>query len=93
MLFHTRDFNSAHLLAVDEALAHYFAGLEKQSADTWIMKPFSAEEGTIADADVTAKIEFLGIREDSALKTVFFLTKFYLVETSTRVPPFCQSEL
>ena len=62
---------STHLLAIDEALAHYFPGLEKRSTDTWIMKPFSVEEGAIADADVTAKIEFLGIREDSELKTLF----------------------
>ena len=62
---------SAHLLAVDEAMAHYFPGLDERSADTWIMKPFSVEEGAIADADVAAKIEFLGLREDSSLKTVF----------------------
>ena len=79
---------SAHLLTVDEALADYFPELEKRSEDSWIMKPFSVDEGAVTDADVTAKIEFLGIREDSALKTVFFLSKCYyvLVETSTGVP-------
>lgn len=50
---------------------NYSPDLDERAVNKWIMKP-PVEEGVIASTDVAAKMEFLGIREDSALKTVFF---------------------
>ena len=39
--------------------------------NAWIVRPFSVEEGVIKDEDVTAKVEFLSLREHNTLKVDF----------------------
>ena len=64
-----REEISVHLVAVIDSIDKYFPGLDERARDSWIMKPFSVEEGIIPDADVTVKLEFVSLREDLQLKT------------------------
>lgn len=62
---------ACHLNAIVTAIEKYFPGMEGRHKNLWISKPFSIEESCISDDDMAAKIEFLGLREDSNLKINF----------------------
>ena len=54
---------------MDETIKSYFPDLDQREKKSWILRPFSSElENVIEDTDTNAKIEFLSLREDIALK-------------------------
>ena len=59
-----------HLHSTEESISGYFPDLERREKNTWIVRPFTVEEGVSKDDNVTAK-ESLGLREDNPLKADF----------------------
>ena len=59
------------LYSTEESTSGHFPDLELREKNTWIMIPFSVEERVVKDDGVTAKAEFLGLREGNTLKADF----------------------
>lgn len=45
--------------------------MDNRQSNSWILRPFSTDDDIIRDEDVAAKVEFLGLRENSTLKVEF----------------------
>ncbi|XP_037299508.1 protein ZBED8 [Manduca sexta] len=60
-----------HLTAVIDSLQQYFPNMDSRESYSWILRPFSTCVDIFKDEDVSAKVEFLGLRENNSLKVDF----------------------
>ncbi|XP_074039984.1 zinc finger BED domain-containing protein 5-like [Leptinotarsa decemlineata] len=60
-----------HLTAVIDSLQQYFPNMHSRESYSWILRPFSTCVDIFKDEDVSAKVEFLGLRENNSLKVDF----------------------
>ena len=66
-----RNAVAQHLSTVIESLKQYFPDLDNRQSNSWILRPFSTVDDIFKDEDVAAKVEFLGLRENSTFKVEF----------------------
>ena len=60
-----------HLSAVMLAIDKYYPNLSARASDRWIAQPYQSEETIIEDNDLSAKVEFLALREDLTSREEF----------------------
>lgn len=60
-----------HLTAVIDSLQQYFPNMDSRESYSWILRPFPTCVDIFKDEDVSAKVEFLGLRENNSLKVDF----------------------
>ena len=60
-----------HLSAVMLAIDKYYPNLSVRASDRWIAQPYQSEETIIEDNHLSAKVEFLALREDLTSREEF----------------------
>lgn len=60
-----------HLSSVIDSLKQYFPDIDNRQSNSWILRPFSTNDEIFEDEDVSAKVEHLGLRENSTFKVDF----------------------
>ncbi|XP_039750840.1 SCAN domain-containing protein 3-like [Pararge aegeria] len=84
-----------HLSAIIDSLKQYFPDLDNRQSNSWILRPFSTDDDIIRDEDVAAKVEFLGLRENSTLKVEFqnYDLSTFWIKTGAEYPVLCNRAL
>ncbi|GBP62958.1 SCAN domain-containing protein 3 [Eumeta japonica] len=60
-----------HLSSVISSLQQYFPDTDNRQSNSWVLRPFLTGDHIFKDEDMSAKVEFLGLREDCTLKVEF----------------------
>lgn len=54
-----------------DSLKQYFPDMDNRQSSSWILRPFTTDDNIIKDEDVAAKVEFLGLRENTTCRVEF----------------------
>lgn len=60
-----------HLSAVIDSLKQYFPDMDNRQSSSWMVRPLTTDDNIIKDEDVAAKVEFLGLRENTTCRVEF----------------------
>jgi len=75
-----------HINATVEAIQTFYPGLSERCKLRWILKPFTCDEDSVTDGEISAKIEFLTLREDYNAKEDYnevTLPQFWIKQKDT----------